>query len=102
MMDRIVSGLSESSIKVRLAAVRYKIFYSCDLFCISFISVPRDQVVAHHGHSVEQVYERSLSANVKSATDECCKSFEVEVKCLFYCKYMSSPYPFLFPYPFQS
>lgn len=26
MMDRIVSGLSESSIKVRLAAVRYKIY----------------------------------------------------------------------------
>lgn len=26
MMDRIVSGLSESSIKVRLAAVRYNVF----------------------------------------------------------------------------
>lgn len=50
MMDRIVSGLSESSIKVRLAAVRYRIFYSCDLICICFISVPWNQV-----HRFEQV-----------------------------------------------
>lgn len=62
MMDRIVSGLSESSIKVRLAAVRYNSSRSC-------------QVVSHvglhftSGSRVVQVEFPTFRGNEKCETD---------------------------------
>lgn len=43
MMDRIVSGLSESSIKVRLAAVRYGVKR---VSCPAMASLPDDKTLA--------------------------------------------------------
>lgn len=66
MMDRIVSGLSESSIKVRLAAVRYN--------------------SSHHGlhftsgSRVVQVEFPTFRGNEKWETDGYSKRFEI--KCV--------------------
>lgn len=71
MMDRIVSGLSESSIKVRLAAVRYNSSRSC-------------QVVSHHrlrftsGSRVVQVEFPTFRGNEQCNTDGYSKRFKMK------------------------
>lgn len=86
MMDRIVSGLSESSIKVRLAAVRYEIFLFVTYFPYLLFLIHKIRWGHTTGTELSRWhFQHSLSVNVEFVTDECCKSFEIVVK-MFYCK----------------